>query len=74
METLDTIPVEDKKYFFQCSLCDHYYDIRDRVARLTHVHIQRNSIAAELATRHMSASVKAPRGQAGMIDLRKGDN
>jgi hypothetical protein len=74
MKTLHTVSAEDKRHFIQCSLCDHYYDMRDRVQRLAHTHTQHNTIATELATRQRVAMPAAPPIQTGMINLRKDDN
>jgi hypothetical protein len=71
MRTLNTIPVKDRKHYIQCSLCDHYYDVRDRGQRSLHNHTQHNAIAATLATRQRTTSLVAPTINTGYINLRK---
>lgn len=71
MRTLSTIPAEDRKHYIQCSLCDHYYDVRDRGQRLFHSHTQHNAVASALATRQRTASLAAPAMNTGRINLRK---
>jgi hypothetical protein len=71
MRTLNTIPTEEKKYYLQCSLCDHYYDVRDRGQRSSHNHTQHTAVATALAVRQRTALLAAHIVNTGYINLRK---
>lgn len=71
MQTLNAIPAEERKHYIQCSLCGHYYDVRDRGQRAEHNHTQHNAIASALATRQRTASTAAPAINNRFINLRK---
>ena len=38
MKTIDNLPMAERVHFIQCSLCDEWYDMRDREQVMIHQH------------------------------------